>query len=181
MNERSSRIVNRQIPSDHPVRDLFRRLTERGMGQLNLHDTDTIQYVSDLLTEFIQIEDVTRAKDRSNGGLPYTCDMLHGAAEQISPSQRREYYKQIGDLTLFNLGLFPESLRYRRRLVSRDYYAQQGRLSYNIVAELESSHGTALYRKLSDHFEQCVFGLNWVKMYIHDPFYQYMLREFEIT
>jgi hypothetical protein len=180
MNEGSCGIANRQIALDHPVRDLFRRLTERGMGQLNLHDTDTIQYVSNLLTEFIQIEDVPRVKDKSNGGLPYTCDMLR-AAREISPSERRDYYRHIGDLTLFNLGIFPESLKYRKRSVSRDYYARQGQLSYNIVAELEASHDTALYRKLSHHFEQCVFGLNWVKVYIQDPFYQYMLREFEIT
>ena len=35
--------------------------------------------------------------------------------------------------------------------------------------------------KLSDQFEQCVVGLNWVKHYINDPFFQYMFREFNVT
>jgi hypothetical protein len=26
-----------------------------------------------------------------------------------------------------------------------------------------------------------VVGLNWVKLYINDPFYQYLFREFDIT
>ena len=45
-----------EIPPDHPIRKFFQQLTERGMGQLNLHDPDTIQYITNLLTEFIQIE-----------------------------------------------------------------------------------------------------------------------------
>ena len=44
-----------------------------------------------------------------------------------------------------------------------------------------SSTGTSVYRKLSEQFEQCVVGLKWVKLYINDPFYQYMFREFDIT
>src|SRR5206468_12340626 len=57
--------------------------------------------------------------------------------------------------------------------------AETGRRSYTIVAEMDSSsRGTVLYRKLSQQFKQCVVGLNWVKLYISDPFYQFMFREF---
>jgi len=44
-----------------------------------------------------------------------------------------------------------------------------------------SSRGARGYRKLSAQFEQRVVGLKWVKVYINDPFYQYMFREFDIT
>jgi hypothetical protein len=170
------------IPADHPIRALFRQLTERGMGQLNLHDPDTIQYLTNLLTEFVQMENMYRIKDDSGRGLQYIFDMLTQASDEMSPEVRRHYYKHLGDLTLFNLGLFPESLTYGRRTVSPDYYAETGRRSYTIVANLDSSaRSTVVYRKLSAHFEQCVVGLNWVKLYINDPFYQYMFREFEIT
>jgi hypothetical protein len=108
--------------------------------------------------------------------------MLAQASSTVSPSLRRDYYKHLGDLTLFNLGLFPESLAYGHRTVSPEYYAETGRRSYTIVAEMDSSsRGTVLYRKLSQQFKQCVVGLNWVKLYISDPFYQFMFREFEIT
>jgi hypothetical protein len=108
--------------------------------------------------------------------------MLTQGSREMSPTVRRDWYKHLGDLTLFNLGLFPESLTYGHRTVSPEYYAEAGRRSYTIVAEIDASRrSTAVYRKLSEQFEQCVFGLNWVKVYINDPFYQYMFREFDIT
>jgi hypothetical protein len=171
-----------QIPADHPIRALFQNLTERGMGQHNLHDRDTIQYITNLLTDFIHVQNMYRIKDESGNSVQYLFDMLTQAGSEMAPSLRREYYRHLGDLTLFNLGLFPESLTYGHRTVSPDYYAEAGRRSYTIVAEMDSSsRGTAIYRKLSERFEQCVSGLNWVKLYINDPFYQYVFREFEIT
>jgi hypothetical protein len=174
--------TRREIPADHPVRVFFQQLTERGMDQLNLHDPDTIQYITNLLTEFIQIENMYRIQDESGRRLQYVFEMLTQASNEMSPSVRRDCYKHLGDLTLFNLGLFPESLTYGHHTVSPDYYAQTGRRSYTIVAEMDSPcRSTTVYRKLSEQFEQCVVGLNWVKVYINDPFYQYMFREFDIT
>ena len=171
-----------EIPADHPIRTFFRQLTERGMGQLNLHDPDTIQYITNLLTEFVQIENQYRFKDESGRRVEYLFEMLTECSREMSPTVRRDCYKHLGDLTLFNLGLFPESLTHGHRTVSPDYYAEAGRRSYTIVAEMDSSRrNTIVYRKLSEQFEQCVYGLNWVKVYINDPFYQYMFREFDIT
>jgi len=171
-----------EIPPDHPIRAFFQRLTERGMGQSNLHDRDTIQYLTNLLTEFVQIENMYRIKDESGRRMRYIFEMLTQASDEISTAVRRDCYKHLGDLALFNLGLFPESLAYGHQTVSPDYYAETGRRSYTIVAEMDSTpRGPIVYRKLSAQFEQCVFGLNWVKVYINDPFYQYMFREFDIT
>ena len=172
----------RSIPSDHPIRALFHQLTERGFGQSNLHDRDTIQYVTDLLTDFVHVENMYRIKDSSGRRIEYLFEILEQASAEMSPAVRRDYYKHLGDLTLFNLGLFPESLTYGHRTMSPDYYAETGRRSYTIVAEMDSAtRSTVLYRKLSDQFERCVVGLNWVKYYINDPFFQYMFREFDVT
>src|SRR5438067_2321240 len=175
--------TRQQIPDDHPIRALFQQLTERGMGQLHFRDQETIGYITNLLTEFVQIENMYRIKEDTGRRVEYLFDMLTQANSALSPELRRDYYKSLGDLTLFNLGLFPESLTYGHRTVSPDYYAEAGRRSYTIVAEMDSSsrRGTPVYRKLSEQFTQCVVGLNWVKLYINDPFYQYMFREFEIT
>src|SRR5438093_355042 len=171
-----------EIPADHPIRALFQQLTERGMGQMNLHDPETIQYITNLLTEFVQMQNMHRITDDNGRRVEYLFDIMTHAGNAMSPAVRRDYYKHLGDLTLFNLGLFPESLTYGRRTLSPDYYAETGRRSYTIVAEMDSSPGgTRVYRKLSEQFEQCVVGLNWVKLYINDPFYQYVFREFEIT
>src|SRR6266446_9765518 len=145
------------IPADHPIRALFHQLTERGMGQLSLHDPDTIQYITNLLTEFGHTEKMNRIKKESGRQEEYPFGMLAQASTAMPQSVRRDYYKHLGDLTLFNLGLFPESLTYGRRTVSLDYYAETGRRSYTIVAEMDSSsRGTVLYRKLSQQFKQCV-------------------------
>jgi hypothetical protein len=175
--------TRQDIPESHPIRGLFQELTKRGMSQLQLHDPETIQYLTNLLTEFVHIENLCRIKDKSGRRAEYLFDMLAQASHEMSPERRRDYYKHVGDLTLFNLGLFPENLTYGRRTVSPDYYAEAGRRSYTIVAEIDSCspRATTVYRKLSEQFAQCVVGLNWVKVYIQDPFYQYMLREFHIT
>ena len=169
------------IPENHPIRALFQQLTERGMGQLNLHDPETIRYITNLLTGFVQIENMYRVKDEAGQQVQYLFDMLTQASNEMSTEIRRDYYKHLGDLTLVNLGLFPESLTHGHRTVSPNYYAQAGRRSYTIVAEMDPSSRTRVYRKLSEQFEQCVVGLNWVKLYINDPFYQYMFRQFDIT
>jgi hypothetical protein len=172
----------RSIPFDHPIHALFRQLTERGLGQSNLHDRDTIQYVTNLLTDFVHVENMYRIKDQSGRRIEYLFEILAQASAEMCPAVRRDYYKHLGDLTLFNLGLFPESLTYGHRTVSPDYYAETGRRSYTIVADMDSAtRSTVVYRKLSDQFEQCVVGLNWVKHYINDPFFQYMFREFNVT
>src|SRR6476646_3001451 len=173
--------TRKDITANHPIRALFQQLTERGMGQLNLHDPDTIQYITNLLTEFVQIENLYRFKDESGRRLEYLFEMLTQCSRGMSPAMRRDCYKHLGDLTLFNLGLFPESLSYGHRTVSPDYYAETGRRSYTIVAQMDASSRTRVYRKLSEQFQQCVVGLNWVKLYINDPFYQYMFRQFDIT
>ena len=99
----------------------------------------------------------------------------------MSAELRRECYKHIGDVTLFNLGLYPESLTHGRHSVSPDFYAAQGRRSYHIAAAIDTSRATVVFRKLSDQFEKCVVGLHWVRLYINDPFYQYVFREFGVT
>ncbi len=169
------------IPEDDPIRALFHTLTERGFGQMNLHDDETIEYITNLLTDFVEVENMFRARDDQGRQLQNLFELLQQAGETISPSLRRDYYRHLGDLTLFRLGLYPESLTYGRRTVSPGFYMEQGRRSYHLVADLDSSRPAEVFHKLSDHFEQCVVGLNWVKRYINDPFYQYAFREFGIT
>jgi hypothetical protein len=166
---------------DHPIRAVFQQLTVRGMGQLNLRDRDTIDYVANLLTDFIRFENFYRVRDEAGRRSEYVCDILELARREAQPRVRREYYRYLGDWTMFTLGLFPEMLTRGRRTVSPRYYAEQGRRSYTIVADLEDSETNEVFRKLSKDFPRCVEGLHWIKSYINDPFYQYMFREFHVV
>lgn len=170
------------VPENHPIRSLFRTMTARGMGQINLRDEEAEAYISNLLAEFIRTDSMYHLEGREGRRLEHVVDILAAAEGATSPEVRRESYRHLGDLMLFMLGLFPERLDHPRRPVSPGYYAETGRRSYRIVAELDWCRSDpALYRRLADRFEQYVTGLHWVRVYTEDPFYQYMFREFGVT
>jgi hypothetical protein len=170
-----------RIPENHPIKKLFRTLTERGLLQAELRDRDILIYLADLLVEFMFVENLYRMRDNSGTRLEYVVDMLRQAIESDMP-EKKSYYKHIGDYSLFILGMYPESLSRGRRALSPSYYANTGRSSYQTAGELESHWWrTMVFRKLADKFEHCVVSLNWVREYTSDPFYQYMLRRFDTT
>ena len=168
-----------QVPSDHPVRQTFQALTERGSQQSQLSDQEIHKYLSNLLVDFIHVEDLYKVRDGDGKRLEYIVDLLQKMDEH-GEIDKKDIYKHVGDFSLFILGLFPESLSRGKRCISRNYYADQGRRSYMILSEMNSLQPTfVIFRKLSEQFENCVHTLNWVRNYISDPFYQYMLREFD--
>lgn len=167
----------RQVPRDHPIRRMFRSLTEMSFEQIELRDRDLTLYVADLLVEFVHIDNVYKLRDDQGKRIESIVDMLLESAAQ-EPAGEREVRKHIGDYTMFIVGLYPESLMRRRRAISPEYYIAQGKKSYLIVAEMDSSKPTEpLFRKLSDQFEHCVTALNFEKAMLQDPFYQYLLRQ----
>jgi hypothetical protein len=78
--------------------------------------------------------------------------------------------KHIGDYTLFLTGLFPEYVtklnRKPFRMDSLIDYLKAGKESYRVVAafdQFEYRDVAPLFRKLSEKFELCVYGLNLIK------------------
>lgn len=165
-----------KISANHPLRRLFRLLTDRNLaGKLGYEDPDVIGYLTDLLTDFTHIDNVYKIRNASGQPVEEVAelllegDLLHRAA---SINREREVHKHIGDYTMFMAGLFPEAIQRshaRRVLPSRDAlidYVMTGRRSYHIVAEFTfGAYGgvAPLYRKLSEQFELCVFGLGYVR------------------
>jgi len=172
-------VSGKEVPSDHPVRQTFHALTERGSQQSRLSDREIHKYLSNLLVEFIHVDNLYRVRDEHGRRLEYIVDLLK-KTDEYCEVDKKEIYKHVGDFSLFILGLFPESLSRGKRCISLNYYADQGRRSYMILSEMNSLQPTfVIFRKLSEQFESCVHTLNWVRNYISDPFYQYMLREFD--
>ena len=172
-------VSGKEVPSDHPVRQTFHALTERGSQQSRLSDREIHKYLSNLLVEFIHVDNLYRVRDEHGRRLEYIVDLLK-KTDEYCEVDKKEIYKHVGDFSLFILGLFPESLSRGKRCISLNYYADQGRRSYMILSEMNSLQPTfVIFRKLSEQFERCVHTLNWVRNYISDPFYQYMLREFD--
>src|SRR5690349_14923509 len=100
------------IPEGHPIRNLFHILTVSGFEQTKLRDHQTINYVVDLLTNFVDVKNQRRVKDDSGRELDNVLEIARHAGDAMSQEERRALFQHIGDLTLFNLGLYPESLTY---------------------------------------------------------------------
>ncbi len=169
-----------QMPENHPVKRLFRSLADRALTQSSLPDKDLLLYLRNLLVNFIYVENLYRLRGEKGKPLVYLIDMLKKAGE-IPKSQRKIVYRHIGDFSLFILGMFPESLNRARRNIPRSYYAETGHRSYMVASELEKNlDTTVVFKKLADKFERCVLCLNWIREYTTDPFYQYMLHQFQV-
>lgn len=170
-----------RIPENHPVHEMFRSLTYRSMSKVGLHERDLHRYLASMLVRFVHIEDLYRIRDENGIPVKYLVDMIV-RAEDSAPPASGDAFRHVGDYALFMLGFYPESLSGRRKLVGPDYYAEQGRRSYLRAADILQGSPTApLLRKLADHFETAGLALNLVRQYTHDPFYQYMLRQFGIS
>ena len=166
--------MRKPISPNHPLRSLFTELIEkRLLGTAQLDDHRIANYIAGLLVDFCHVENVYRIRDTKGKRLEDVGEMLiasHPLLEGRSFIYEREVRKHIGDYTLFLMGLFPEHIaRIHRKGVSLDAfidYMKAGKESYSIVAafnQFEFRDEAPLFRRLSDHFELCVFGLNLVK------------------
>ena len=170
-----------RIPASNSMRRVFRSLADRAFDQTQLSDGDLHAYLSDLLADFAHVDQLYPLHDESGRRVKYLIDMQE-LPEGSSYRQRKARCQYIGDYSLFILGMFPESLSYGRVPIPHTYYSDTGRRSYLVASELETkSEKIIVLRKLADKFEHCVVSLNWVREYTRDPFYQYMLRQFQIT
>ena len=163
-----------KIPEGHPLRRLFNELTVRNfMDNLRLPDTEIIKYVSDLLAEFVHADNLYRIRNSQGRRLEDVGEMLleseEAKTETLDTETERKIRKHIGDYTLFFTGMFPERLKQLKSGIRMDYfidYIKAGKESYGIVAESSTgrfAEERALFLKLSDNFDYCVVGLNFVR------------------
>jgi len=155
---------------------LFASLTEHNFGRhLGWPDADVIRYITDILAEFVHVDRLYRIRTAQGRRVEEVAellaegDLLHRAD---SVDREREVHKHLGDYTLFMAGLFPEflhRLKVSKAVFSPDAlldFVQVGKRSYRIVSEF--SYGgyeplAPLFRKLSENFELCVYGLGYVR------------------
>lgn len=162
------------ISPTHPLRALFSELIQKHLlGAAQLNDVAAARYVAGVLVDFCHAGNLYRIRNAKGKALEDVGEMLL-ASNPLDDGRsfiyEREVRKHIGDYTLFLAGLFPEHLarmrREKRRLDSFVDYLKAGKESYRIVAafdQFEFRNDAPLFRRLSDQFELCVFGLNLVK------------------
>ncbi len=165
-----------RIGPHHPLRRLFKELVERRFfNDVSVRDPRVAGYVSNLLTDFTHVDNFFRLRTAHGRKLDDVGEMLL-ESDPLGPEgsfeRERAVRKHVGDYTLFLIGMFPESLAARRRprpaprldlLVD---YVKAGKESYAIVSsfdQFEYQEEAPLFRRLSESFELCVYGLNLVR------------------
>jgi hypothetical protein len=163
------------IPESHPLRQLFQELVSRHYAEeIGIRDPQVVAYVSHLLTEFCesdQLFKIHNAADRELtdlGEMLLESDPVYGPAPSFD--RERQVRKHIGDYALFFAGMFPESINHfrlrRHRLENFVEWMKAGKESYYIVSKFEHfeyAKVAPVFARLSREFEAFVYGLNMVK------------------
>jgi hypothetical protein len=168
-----------QIRQDHPLHRLFAELVERHLiRSAGINDIDAARYIAGLLVDFTDVDSLYRIRNGAGKRLEEVGDMLVESNPLLGGRSffyEREVRKHIGDYTLFIAGLFPEHLaRLPKRGTGVDAfidYMKAGKESYGVVAsfdQFEFRDIAPLFRRLSQQFELCVFGLNLAKQELED-------------
>jgi len=163
------------IEESHPLQQLFQDLVGRHYAEeIGIRDPQVVGYVSTLLAEFCDAEQLYKIKGVMNrplsdvGEMMLESDPVYGPAPSFD--RERQVRKHIGDYTLFFAGMFPESINHfrlrRQRLENFVEWMKAGKESYYIVSKFEHfeyAKVAPLFAILSKNFESCVYGLNMVK------------------
>jgi hypothetical protein len=163
-----------QVSPNHPLRRLFSELLYKHLIRAaQLDDPQISDYIGDLLVNFTHVDNLYRLRNSKGRRLEDVAEMLIASnplLEGRSFEYEREVRKHIGDYTLFLTGLFPEYVaklnRKPFRMDSLIDYLKAGKESYQVVAafdQFEYRDVAPLFRKLSEKFELCVYGLNLIK------------------
>jgi hypothetical protein len=152
---------------------LFERLSEWALcTRVGLDEPPLAGYMGDLLTRFTHADQLYRIRDATGRRLDDVGEMLLESDPRTRASsfeREREVRRHIGDYTMFFLGLFPEYVSRHATTRVPDLFvewARVGRDSYRIVAAFTiGPHAEAapLFAKLSECYDYCVLGLNFVK------------------
>ena len=163
------------IEESHPLQQLFQDLVGRHYAEeIGIRDPQIVAYVSHLLAEFCETDQLFKIHNSSNRPLDDVGEMLVESDPVYGPApsfdRERQVRKHIGDFTLFFAGMFPESINHfrlrRQRIENLVDLVKAGKESYYIVSKFEHfeyAKVAPLFASLSKNFEECVYGLNMVK------------------
>ena len=154
-------------PAGHPLRRMFAGLTEHAfVTKLGVADPTLVDYLSDMLARFVHADDVYRLRGGDGRPVRELLGMVVEAEGLPDGGRtRREYFRHIGDYTLFWTGVYPEAVTTARRRGESDgvlNFTAQGKRAYRIAGDSSADEGPVL-RRLSDEFELCAVGLREVR------------------
>src|SRR5216117_4163332 len=133
------------IPEWHPLQQLFIELVGRHYAEeIGIRDPQIVNYVSHLLAEFCDAEQLFKIRNAAGKPLGDVGEMLIESNPVFGPAPSFDRERQEGFVD----------------------WMKAGKESYYIVSKFEHfeyAKVAPLFAMLSQHFEQCVYGLNLVK------------------
>jgi hypothetical protein len=184
------------------LEDAGHTIEREGAGKVAVFDTgevvkllshrEVIPYLADMLASFTKVESYTVAY-RIRAGIwrrirfsDLDLDSLMRLCQSVDEEHRLGFFKRIGDICLFLLGLFPEYVDYTYRYPSSgelrpqiigfmrrsaEEYREAGRKFYGLAAEHPAAREFALsdiFRLLHEKFRAALKPLNFIAdHYLH--------------
>ena len=157
------------IPESHPLHRLFRGLTESTfMNELGIGDPSLVGYVAELLASFVPSQAVWRLRDKQGRPLfQVTADGRRGRSGRGRPARGASAIATSAITPCSGPASTPRPWASFRGRCSADClinYQQQGKRSYYVASTLSAGGDRGcVFRRLSDQFELCAFGLSRVR------------------
>jgi hypothetical protein len=132
--------------------DYFRELVVESLGKQQVKaQPETEVYLVHLLNRFMTTDNLYSIDEKGQRREEPLALMVKEALEQPTSEVQRLFFRQIGDVSLYVAGFFPESLS--RKLVDVGYYIDMGEMAYkNVAARVDDSTQRTLYGELSYKF-----------------------------
>ncbi|QDU54559.1 hypothetical protein [Aeoliella mucimassa] len=156
-------------PRGKQVRQFFAGVTEYVFQtRLGVADPPLVDYLSELLTRFLRLDDVYSVRTPRGDRLTQVADMLVEVSQRQGPA-KRQLHRHIGDFTLFWTGVYPEVADRMRKIGGKDVmldYRDQGKRNYRLASTIPVEKELApseVLQRLSDCFDICTVGLAEVR------------------
>ena len=166
----------RPLSSDHPIRAFFATALheclsdELGLGYNGAEEVES--YLVDMLVRFLHQDGLHAIRDAEGRRIMKISELMAEGDVRLradSFERERQVHRHIGDFLLFWSGMFPESVEVMASEFGLDAMldpVDQGRTSYRVASTFDHppyEQEAAIFRHLSDGFEDYRFGLTLVR------------------
>lgn len=159
--------------------DYFRELIVESLGKQQVQTRpETEVYLVHLLNRFMTTDNLYSIDEKGQRREEPLAFMVKEALEQPTTEIQRLFFRQIGDVSLYVAGFFPESLS--RKLVDVGYYIDMGEMAYkNVAARVDDSTQRTLFGELSHKFGAFVDVLSHISEKTSPPGESELLKVYE--